>query len=149
MGEFRILIADDDEEAIFLMENAFRKSGATHVLDHVNGGQPLLEYLYDVVKTNGQYPDLILLDMHMPGMDSILAMQLLKSSDMFASIPVIMCSDDVREEVETTCKKIGANGYIPKNKLDAMGIEIAKALNSHLYELKTRPDASFSLNNGL
>lgn len=144
MAEFRILIADDDEDDFFLMESAFKESGQKHRIDHVKDGQLLLEYLYDAVKNNEPYPDLIVLDINMPIMDGLRALELLKSNDIFSSIPVVMCSTASDPDIMYRCHVNGAKGYISKAAGYGKVVETAVALNAYLNELKLRPDAYFN-----
>lgn len=143
MAKFKILIADDDEDDFFLMKSAFNESGENHQLDHVKDGQSLLDYLYNVVKNNEAYPDLILLDINMPRIDGMLALELLKSSDIFSSIPVIMCTTAWGEEIEHNCRVMGASGFITKGAGYTKVVEMVEAINYYLHQKETNPDMAF------
>jgi len=81
-------------------------------------------------------PDLILLDIMMPGMDGYEVCRILKSSDITRDIPVIFVSVKDTEEDEKKGFELGAVDYIRK----PMGMQIVRArVNNHL-ELKAHRD---------
>lgn len=99
-----ILVVDDDEPILTLMENVLRayryqpviaKSGATAV---------------EIARTSR--PDLILLDMHMPGMNGREVLDLFRSDQALRSIPVVILSGDRLSSVEIAAA--GAAGAIQK-----------------------------------
>jgi CheY-like chemotaxis protein len=87
-------------------------------------GDILSEYGYRVLLCNEarhgiglvaqQHPDLILMDIYMPGMDGLAATSLLKTDSRLKNIPIIMLSGKSNREVVMQVKKIGANGFITK-----------------------------------
>ena len=60
-----MLIADDDEDDIYLMQSAFRESHLTVKVDFVQNGLQVLTYL-DRIQEDNPLPDLIVLDLNMP-----------------------------------------------------------------------------------
>jgi uncharacterized protein (TIGR02266 family) len=59
-------------------------------------------------------PDLIMLDVIMPGVDGIKVLTQVKGDQQVAGIPVIMMSALVEEETVETCRGLGAAGYLKK-----------------------------------
>jgi CheY-like chemotaxis protein len=59
-------------------------------------------------------PDLVMLDVVMPGMDGIKVLTQLKRDQQAAGIPVIMMSVLVEEESVEKCRGLGAAGYLKK-----------------------------------
>ncbi|NLI97925.1 response regulator [bacterium] len=81
------------------------------------------------------HPDLILMDMHLPGMDGYEATRLLKQDKELKMVPVIAVtaiSDRHDEEVLRAC---GCDGYISK-PIDTRQVaqDIAAVLERHLKE---------------
>lgn len=61
-----------------------------------------------------QSPDLILLDIRMPGMDGFEVCQKLKENDASAAIPVIFLTGESDAATESDAIEAGASGYITK-----------------------------------
>ncbi len=59
-------------------------------------------------------PDLILLDVMMPGMDGFRFLELLKKGKRFANVPVLMISALIEEDQVLRALEAGATDYIVK-----------------------------------
>jgi len=59
-------------------------------------------------------PDLILLDIEMPEMNGFEALEKLKSSDVWANIPVFFLTGTINASIEEKSAKLGAVGIIIK-----------------------------------
>lgn len=61
------------------------------------------------------FPDIILLDLYMPGMDGITFLQEIKKIDSLKNIPVfILTGSDYSSETIIKCYNLGATGYFLK-----------------------------------
>jgi DNA-binding response OmpR family regulator len=102
----KILVIDDDVNTTWLMDNIFSKVGyEIHSVNNSNFALP--EAL--TVK-----PDLIILDLIMPGVDGIKTCQALQTNPDTKSIPILMFSavGDVSSKVEAF--NAGARDFITK-----------------------------------
>ncbi|CNC57752.1 diguanylate cyclase [Yersinia intermedia] len=104
-GKSKILIVDDHPINIQMLYQAF--SSDYHVCMATNGKQAL-----DVCIS--QHPDLILLDIEMPGMNGFEVCAKLKASPDTQDIPVIFVTAHIDEETETRCFSEGAVDFISK-----------------------------------
>jgi two-component system cell cycle response regulator DivK len=59
-------------------------------------------------------PDLVLMDIHLPGMDGLAATALLKQDPVTAAIPVIALTALAMKTDEERCRKAGCDAYIAK-----------------------------------
>ena len=59
-------------------------------------------------------PDLVLMDIQLPGMDGFTATKLLKANDKLKSIPIVALTSYAMEEDREKAKKAGCEGYISK-----------------------------------
>lgn len=59
-------------------------------------------------------PDVILLDMHMPGMSGLEAIELLKADKETSEMPIVALTADTREELRTRCMGAGCEAYLNK-----------------------------------
>lgn len=103
MKRFRILAVDDDERILNFLRSKLRASGY-EVLTARNG----LEALAQV---RDQEPDLLVLDLVMPGMDGF---QMLKELRTFSGAPVIILSGRSGDADKIKGLGLGADDYLIK-----------------------------------
>ncbi len=63
-------------------------------------------------------PSVVVLDVMMPGIDGIECLRTLRSTPQWRNIPVIMFSADHRSERIAEAKRLGANDFVVKSKVD-------------------------------
>ncbi len=109
-----ILVADDDEDDRLLIKDAFSNSCQCVKLTFLKDGVSLIDYL-DAEKAIK--PALIMLDLNMPRMNGIQALEILKSDSRLKDIPVIILTTSSEDDIiaETYCK--GASSFIRKPQL--------------------------------
>jgi CheY-like chemotaxis protein len=106
MSTPKILLVDDTK--LFLeLEKNFLKLSPVHVLT-ASSGEEALEI------ARKEPPDLIFLDITMPGMGGIACCSTLKSDVILSSIPVVMVSSCGKEEDLEACRKAGCDGFLSK-----------------------------------
>ena len=100
-----ILVVDDTPANLSLLSNLLK--GQYHITVANNG-------LKAIELATSKPPDLVLLDIMMPGMDGYETLSRIKSNEALTHIPVIMISalDDISSIVR--CIEMGAEDYIPK-----------------------------------
>lgn len=105
-SEFKLLIVDDVQSNVLLLRALLGKEGYQIVV--ATHGQEALEV------TKREHPDLILLDVMMPGMDGFEVAERLKSEEEYAAVPIIFLTalDDTQSIVRGF--KLGANDFISK-----------------------------------
>ncbi|GAB4211846.1 MAG: two-component system response regulator [Rhodoferax sp.] len=101
----RLLIVDDSPETLFLLESLLSEHYA--VVTATEGLQALMQ-------ANQAQPDLILLDIMMPGMDGYAVCRQLKSNPRTRDIPVIFLTAKATEDDEAQGLALGAVDYITK-----------------------------------
>lgn len=100
-----ILVVDDDKSNLMVAQKLLAEQYRIAV---VNSGELAFRYL------RKNEPDLILLDIQMPGMDGFEVMKQLQESSVWNRIPVIFLTADRTEKTEELCFKLGAVDYIGK-----------------------------------
>ena len=100
-----ILIVDDDVFNIKVAEDILKEY---FQVSSVTSGEQALEFIVINV------PDLILLDLHMPGIDGKETMNRMKASSKWKNIPIICLTADSSSETEIECLDIGAADFITK-----------------------------------
>lgn len=102
----RVLIVDDDEDLRVLARKALARSGHT-VLEADSGEEGLR--LVEIHR-----PELILLDLNMPGMDGFEVLRRLRLSETGGSIPVIVLTALGDEENARSSFQYGATDFLSK-----------------------------------
>ena len=110
-----ILVAEDDENDIFLMRRAFDRAGIPNPLHMVRNGQEAVDYL----SGSGSYaqrekyplPGLVLLDLKMPWMDGFDVLQWLRDRDQFDSLPVVVLTSSKLQADIDKSRQLGVFDY--------------------------------------
>ena len=122
-----ILIADDDEDDLFLVKSALDDSGFTGKTDYVSNGIELLNFLN---KNDTEQPTLILLDLNMPKKDGREALVELRQNPAFTNVTVIIFTTSNSPDDVHKCYENGANCYISKpSAFDELVETVSKILN--------------------
>lgn len=106
MSTPKILLVDDTKLFIELEKN-FLKHSPVHVLTASSG-----EEAFEVAMR--ERPDLIFMDINMPGMGGLACCSTLKANEQLSSIPVVMVSSCGKEEDLEACRKAGCNDFLSK-----------------------------------
>jgi putative two-component system response regulator len=101
-----ILIVDDSPENINIISSIFKD---IYRIKAATSGERALQ-----IASSDDPPDLILLDILMPGMNGYETIKRLKSSDRTSDIPVIFLTSKTESEDEKTGFDLGAVDYITK-----------------------------------
>ena len=103
-----VLIVDDHEPTARLVAALLRSSGHRAVC--AAGGAEALLYLEQ------DRPDVVLLDMMMPGMNGLEVLSRLRRTDRFASVPVLIYSAVAEEDTKVAVLAAGAQDYLVKGR---------------------------------
>ena len=87
-----IMLIDDNPDDNFFHERVIKKCGAADIVVTRETGKEALEYLMDEKQNGGIAPDVIFLDINMPGMNGWALLDLLQQDAILSSIPVIVFS---------------------------------------------------------
>jgi len=118
MVKTKILIVEDSPEDYETTRRAFERVGLKDVLHHCEDGEDARDYLYrrgNYQYLQGQpYPQLILLDLNLPGTDGREVLAEIKTNETLKIIPTVALttSTDVRDV--QLCYRYGVNSYIHK-----------------------------------
>ncbi len=114
----KILLVEDNQMDIILTLDAFREAKLKNEIKVVRNGQEALDYLLGRNKFNDRtiypMPNLILLDLKMPGIDGFEVLRQIKSTEVLKRIPVIILTSSKEEGDRTLSYDIGANSYLLK-----------------------------------
>lgn len=83
----KVMVVDDDMGVIYTVKHGIESSKKEYEIITVNSGEKCLALLED-----DQIPDLILLDIMMPGMSGWETYQKIKGNEVWKNIPIIFLS---------------------------------------------------------
>ncbi len=139
--KFTILIANDQEQERFLLEEALREVRLVLQLYFVEDGEQLLDYLYRraeyALLQAAPLPDLILLDLNMPKKDGREALLEIKTSVDYRHIPIVVLTTSNQESDILLCYQLGANSFIRKPMTFDKLVEVATTLCNYWFETST------------
>ncbi|MBF0200694.1 MAG: response regulator [Desulfamplus sp.] len=106
MAKEKILVVDDEEDIIELVRYNLEKEGYRTLWAAT--GEKALRLAKDTL------PDLIVLDLMLPGIDGLEVTRILRKEDLTADIPIVMLSAKGEETDIVTGLELGANDYVSK-----------------------------------
>ena len=127
MSDFKVIVVDDTETNIDILVETL---GDTYDVSVAMDGESALE---DIDESK---PDLILLDIMMPGMDGYEVCETLKKDDSTKDIPVIFLTAMTEEQDEARGLALGAVDYITK----PFSPDLVKSRVKNQLELKRHRD---------
>jgi two-component system alkaline phosphatase synthesis response regulator PhoP len=121
----KILVIEDDPATSRLVDYSLRHEGF-EVIAAFNG-------LEGIRKATNEAPDLVILDVMLPGMDGFEICHRLREQPITAQLPILMFSAKAQEIDKNTGLKVGADDYLSKPAAPA---EIVNRVNKLLAQKK-------------
>jgi DNA-binding response OmpR family regulator len=101
-----ILVVEDDIDIAALIAHYLEKAG--HRVDRVTSGTDVLPHV------RSSPPDLVILDLMLPGIDGLIVCQAMRADPTMASIPIIMLTARGEEADRVAGLELGADDYVTK-----------------------------------
>jgi two-component system alkaline phosphatase synthesis response regulator PhoP len=102
----KILIVDDEKDIVKMLDYNFKKEGFRTVLAY--DGEDA------VVLAQKEHPDLVVLDLMLPGIDGLEVCKALKKDPKTEGIPIIMLTAKTQETDKILGLELGADDYVTK-----------------------------------
>lgn len=106
MSEKTVVIVDDEQDIVELVSHHLKREG--FLVKEFNKGREFFYYLESII------PDLIILDIMLPGVDGLEICKMLKNKRKTASIPIIMLTAKAAEADVVVGLELGADDYVIK-----------------------------------
>ncbi|EKU99231.1 signal transduction histidine kinase [Leptolyngbya sp. PCC 7375] len=117
-----ILLVEDNDANIVTLSSYLRAKG--YRIQVVKDGQAAIEV------AQAESPNIILMDIHLPGMDGLVAIQHIRQLPALAEIPIIALTALAMKGDRERCLEAGANTYLSKPvKLKQLILSIQKLLS--------------------
>jgi CheY-like chemotaxis protein len=143
-----VLLVEDNEDDIFIMQNAFKKAGIVNPMFVAEDGRSALDYLEGLGKFADRaqfpFPGLVLLDLNLPRVHGLDVLKFIRANpSLRPTLVVVLTSSDQEIDIEKAYS-LGANSYLTKpgspQNLEAM----VRCLAEYWLEWNSRPAASLA-----
>jgi signal transduction histidine kinase/CheY-like chemotaxis protein len=106
LSEAAILLIEDDERCRARMADVLRRTGA-RIIEASDG-------LEGISRAREQRPDVVVLDLGLPGLSGIEVLARMKDDRLLAEVPVVVAAGDSDEHLQAQCREGGCAAYIVK-----------------------------------
>ncbi|MDF1759460.1 MAG: response regulator [Coxiellaceae bacterium] len=137
-----ILIVEDSDIDFESTQRAFLKAGIANTLVRCPDGDDALNYLFkrnEYANKNIKRPNVILLDLNLPGTDGRQVLEKIKADNELRKIPVIILTTSNNEKDIDFCYERGANSYVQKPVDPLKFIEAVQRLKDYWFEIVVLP----------
>ena len=140
-----ILMADDDPDDVMFTREALEETSMNSDFYSVSDGAELLDYL----RHEGRYasapaprPDLMLLDINMPRMNGLDALNVIKEDPSLKSIPIIVLTTSSADEDVSRTYDLGAASFVQKPVGFNEMVRAMTSINQYWFETVELPLAN-------
>jgi two-component system response regulator len=132
-----VLIAEDDEDTIFVLERSLRKLGMRNPVKIVHNGQQAIDYLEH--DENHKPTRLAVLDVKMPLKDGFDVLNRIRSNPKLSRLPVIMFSNSENDHDVNRAYDLGANSYVVKPTDPGQMDEVVAKIHEYWINVNKKP----------
>jgi DNA-binding response OmpR family regulator len=102
----KLFIIEDDPSIQMVLSKFLSKTFELNVFGNAMNALTVLQ--------EGNIPDIIISDLHIPGLSGMELVKQLKSSGIFSKVPVVILSGEENSETRIQCLEAGADDFIVK-----------------------------------
>jgi CheY-like chemotaxis protein len=141
-----ILLVEDNRMDVELTLDAFHEARLLNTIHVAPTGQEALDYLFG----RGRYadrnafplPDLILLDLKLPGIDGFEVLRQIKSTPILKRLPVVILTSSKEEGDRALSYDHGANSYLVKPVSFDAFMGVVRQIEGYWLSLNVSPPGS-------
>jgi CheY-like chemotaxis protein len=134
---------EDNRMDFELMLDAFEEAHLGNTIEHAVDGTNALNYLFG----RGEYsdrsihplPDIILLDLKLPGIDGFEVLRQIKSTPILKRLPVIILTSSKEEGDRAMGYDLGANSYLVKPVSFEGFLEVVRKVGNYWFVINVGP----------
>lgn len=138
-----LLLVDDNRMDVELTLNAFREVGLHSTVHVVTNGPEALDYMFGKGRFSDRrkypIPNLILLDLKMPGMDGHEVLRQIKAAQPYRRVPVVILTSSQEDNDRAKSYDHGANSYVVKPISFDGFTKVVKQINDYWLQLNEGP----------
>jgi chemotaxis family two-component system response regulator Rcp1 len=139
---FHILLVEDSRADVKIIERALAEGNVTHRLTVLPDGRQAFAYLgrlQDAGTPAELIPDLILLDLNLPGIDGFQVLSHIKTDPQLRVLPVVVLTTSHRDEDIRQTYQNGANTFFQKPAEYTRYRDLVKTLQTYWHDTALRP----------
>jgi chemotaxis family two-component system response regulator Rcp1 len=140
--KFHIMLIEDSRADVKIISRALAEGNIPHRLTVLHDGRQALDYFRKLAgpdAAEGTQPDLVLLDLNLPGIDGCEVLTHVKSHPVLRAIPVVVLTTSRRDEDVLQTYHAGANSFIQKPAEYPRYRDLVKTLHTYWHETALRP----------
>jgi CheY-like chemotaxis protein len=138
-----ILLVEDNPMDVELIIDAFKEARLGNKIQVAGNGKEALEFLFGEGRYTDrkQYPlpDIVLLDLKMPGIDGHEVLRRIKGTDKLKRLPVIILTSSKDEGDRAMSYDNGANSYLVKPVSFDEFLKVVKQVSDYWLTLNIEP----------
>jgi CheY-like chemotaxis protein len=136
-----VLMVEDDPADADLAREVLSSSKLLLELSMVGTGEECMSYLRrEPPYENARRPDLILMDLNLPGMKGQEAIEAIKKDPQLRRIPIVVLTSSAAERDILMTYDMGANCYVTKPVDLSQFTEIVRSIESFWFSVVRLPD---------
>jgi two-component system, chemotaxis family, response regulator Rcp1 len=113
--DLRVLVVEDTPVHALLIERVLTKRGVRNIV-RTSSGEDAIRLLTLGREGRALKPDLVLLDLQLPGVSGFHVLEAIKSAGTLRSIPVVVLSVSDSDADVARCMEAGANAFVSKSE---------------------------------
>ena len=138
-----ILLVEDNQMDIELTLDAFHEARLTNTIHIAKTGQEALDYLFGRARYADReaypFPNLVLLDLKLPGIDGFEVLRQIKSTPLLKRLPVVILTSSKEEGDRALSYDIGANSYLVKPVSFDGFLDVIREIDDYWIRLNIEP----------
>lgn len=110
-----ILLVEDNQDDLDLTRETFRRTNRSIDIHHVSDGKECMEFLRKSGKfSSAPTPDLVLLDLNMPGMDGRDVLNAVSADSNLKHLPIVVLSTSNAQTDVMVSYQLGCRSFLTK-----------------------------------
>jgi CheY-like chemotaxis protein len=141
MQATKILLVEDDPNAIELIQIALEQYNFVNKIDIVTDGEQALHYLFgrDGQPPTHALPKLVLLDLKLPKINGLQLLEMIRKSPHTRNLVVVVMTSSAENVDLKACYDLGVNSYIVKPLDFQQFVEVSRQVGFYWMMLNQLP----------
>jgi CheY-like chemotaxis protein len=147
-AQYVILLVDDRDDDLMVIKRAFTKARILNPLHAVTSGEEAIAYLCGEGKYSNRaeypLPELILLDLKMPGLSGFDVLRWIRQHPTLKTIRIVVLTASDHMKDVNLAYELGANSFLVKPVEFDRFLDLANAINGYWLWMSKTPESARS-----